>query len=72
MLYIDDTIHAAKYLIHKHQNIEPTSPILTQGNTHKEALRYLAEIFVKANSPAKPPRVTIEEAYPEKLQQVNE
>ena len=67
----DDTIHAAQDLVQALQNPAPARPLVKLGNEHKEALIYLSDIFGKAISPAVPPRVLIEEAYPEKLQNVN-
>ena len=49
MSSMDATFHAAQELIYALQNPEPTIPLLKLGNLHKEALRTLAEIFIKAN-----------------------
>ena len=64
------TIHAAQDLIHALQTPEPASPLVTLENAHKEALIYLADIFGKSTSPAVPPRVPVNQAYPDKLKQV--
>ena len=57
MSSIDEIIHDAQDLIHALQNTSPVSPPDKIGNTHKEELIFLAEIFVKATSPAVPLRV---------------
>ena len=67
----DTTIHYAQYLIHALKNPAPNIPLVTLVNDHKEELVSLAYIFGKSTSPESPPRIPIEEAYPEKLQQVN-
>ena len=59
----DATIHAAHDLIHSLQNSESESPPVTLENTHKESLRSLSGIFVKATSPAVPPRVPARGSY---------
>ena len=68
----DATIHAVQDLIIALQNASPSRPLVTVINVHKEALIYLANIFGKAAPSAVPQRVPINEAYPEKLQQVNQ
>ena len=68
----DATIHSALELIHALHNLEPGIPLVTLVNLHKESLKYLAEIFAKLTSSAVPPGVTIDGAYPDKLQQVNQ
>ena len=68
----DATIHAVQDLIIALQNPSPSRPLVTVINVHKEALIYLANIFGKAAPSAVPQRVPINEAYPEKLQQVNQ
>ena len=67
----DANIHAAQYLIHALKNSVPSSPLVTLRNAHKGVLRYLADIFGISISPEEPPRVPIEEAYPDNLQQLN-
>ena len=67
----DDTIHSERDLIHALKNPAPNIPLVTLVNDHKEELVSLAYIFGKSTSPESPPRIPIEEAYPEKLQQVN-
>ena len=46
----DAGIHAAQHLFHKLQNISAASPLVTIGNTHKEALITLAFLFDKSTS----------------------
>ena len=58
-----------KILIRSLKNSAPASPLVTLGNSHKKVLRSLKEIFGKATSLEESPRVSIEEAYGEKLQQ---
>ena len=65
-------ILSAEDIIHELRNPAPISPLVTLGNLHKEAMISLAEIFVKATSQELPLRVLIEEACPDKLQQVNQ
>ena len=67
----DATINAAHDLIHAVYNPSPDIPLLTLGNSHKEELISLAEIFGKSTSPAVPPRVPVRGAFQEKIQQVN-
>ena len=50
---IQDFIHALKYTA-------PSSPLVTLGNSHNEALRSLADIFGKEISPEVPTRVPFE------------
>ena len=69
---IDSIINSAHDLIYALKNPAPAIPLVTRGNVHNEALISLAEIFGKAMSSARPPRVPIKEVYPEKLQQVNQ
>ena len=71
MSSMDATYHAAQDLIYALQNPETASPIVKLGNGHKEALKTLAEIFIKANPPAVPPRVPVREVGQKKLQEVN-
>ena len=59
----DATIHATIHALH---NPALFLPLATLRNIHKEALIYLEEIA------AVPPRVTVREAYQEKIQQVNQ
>ena len=68
----DATIHATQDLIHSLQNSEPARPLFTLVNSHKESLRSLSEIFIKATSAAVPLRVPIQGTNPEKLQQVKQ
>ena len=51
----DAKFHSAKELIYALQNPAPSSPIIKLGNLHKEALRTLAEIFIKTTPPLVPP-----------------
>ena len=48
MSYMDATYHATQDLIYALQNPSPESSLVKLGNRHKEALRTLAEIFIKA------------------------
>ena len=72
MSYMDATYHAAKYLIYALQNPSPTSPLVTLGNVHKEALKTLTDIFRKAKTPAVPPRVPVREVGQSNLQGMNQ
>ena len=56
----DAKVRAAQGLICEIHNPAPDIPLVTLGNTHKEALRSLADIFLKPTSPAVPPRVLVE------------
>ena len=67
----DAKIYATRYLIHSLHNPSPEIPLVALGNPQKEALRYIADISVKATSPAVPLRVPVRGEYQEKLQQVN-
>ena len=71
MSFTDGTIHAAQDLIHVLTDPEPDSLLATLGNSRKEALTSLAEIFEKSNPPAVPPRFPVWGAYQEKFQKVN-
>ena len=53
------------------QNPAPKIPLVKLGNWHKEALRILAKIIIKANPPAVPPKASVREVFQEKLQKVN-
>ena len=73
MSYTDADIQATQDLIGTLQNLEPDSPLVTLGNAQNEALRYLAKIFDKSTSPARPPKLlhleqhqTIVETFPNK------
>ena len=57
ILSTDAAIHSATDLIHALQNPVPSNPLFTVVNTHNYSLIYLAKIFDKENSPARPPRV---------------
>ena len=67
----DATIHAAQVLIHEIHNTAPDRSLVTLGNEHKQSFKSIAEIFGKTTSPEEPPRVPIEEACLEKIQQMN-
>ena len=45
MSSIDATIHAAQDLIYSLQNTASESPLVKQGNGHKESFRTLSEIY---------------------------
>ena len=68
----DTTIHDGHDLIYALWNTLLAKQIVKLGNSHKEALISLAEIFRKATPPAVPPRVLVRGVYQEKLQQVNQ
>ena len=68
----DTIIHSAQALIHVIYNPEPASPLVKLINLNKEELIYLADIFVKATSPAVPPKVPVRGSYQEKIQLVNQ
>ena len=72
MYYKDAIIHSPQDLIGELQNPAPAIPLVTLGNIHNKALISLENIFIKLTSPAVPPRVPLEGAYPDKLQQVNQ
>ena len=59
----DATIHASRDLIHAIQNTAPEIPLFKIGNSHKEALIYLAEILGKTSSPEVPQRVPFRGSY---------
>ena len=59
---IDATICAAMYAL---KNPSPEIPLVKLVNSHQEALRYLAEIFITATPPEVPLRVPIRGAYQE-------
>ena len=58
MYSMDATFLAVKDLIYALQNPAPALPLVTVGNGHKETLRTLVELFIKANPQSVPPRVT--------------
>ena len=68
----DATFHAAQDFIYALHNPAPASPLLKLGNGQTEALRDLAEIFIKSKTPEVPLRVPIRAAFQQKLQQVNQ
>ena len=57
------TIHASQYLIIAIQNPATEIPLVTLGNSLKDLLISLEEIFVKATPPAVSLRVPIRGAY---------
>ena len=63
MYSTDAETHALQDLIHAIQNPAHARPILKLGNEHKEALRYLGEIFGKSPPPEISPRVPVRGAY---------
>ena len=68
----DAIIHAAQDLFNALKDPSPDIPVGTPGNSHKEALKYLAEIFGKATSPTVPPRVPVRGSHQEEFQQANQ
>ena len=72
MSCMDETYHSAQYLIYAQQNPVPSIPLVKLGYGHKESLKTLANIFIKANLPAVPPRVPVREVGQKKLQEVNQ
>ena len=66
------TINTLQGLIYALQNTTPARLLVKTGNSHNEALRSLAKIFIKSTPPEVPPRVPVRGAYQEKLQQVNQ
>ena len=70
--YTYATIHVSHDLFDALHNPAPAIPLVKLGNTHKEALISLVEIFGKAPPPELPTRVQVSGAYQEKLQQVNQ
>ena len=62
------TYHDAKYLIYELQNPEPAITFVKLGNSNKEEFKTLADIFIKVNPPAVPPRVPVREVGQKKLQ----
>ena len=68
----DTIIHDAHDLICALHNPAPAISLVKLGNSHKEALRTLSEIFRKQTPPAVPPRVLVRGAYQEKFQKVNQ
>ena len=61
MSSLDETYHAAQDLIYALQNLAYAIPLIKLVNGHKEALKTLAEIFIKSNPPAVPATVPIME-----------
>ena len=72
MYSIDATCHAAQDRIYLLQNPAPASPLVKLVHGHKEVLKILAEIFIKANPPAVPPRMPFRKVVQKKLQEVNQ
>ena len=72
MSFTDAIIHASQDLIYALQNTTPGSPLVKQGNEHKEALITLSKKSRKANPLEVPPRVPFRGEYQEKLHQVNQ
>ena len=68
MSFTDDAIHTAQYLIRALKNTAPASPLVTLGNSHKETLISLANIFEKSTLSARLPRVV----QPEQHQPIRE
>ena len=71
MSSMDATYHAAQDIIYSLQNPKPSNTLVNLGHGHKEALKTLADIFIKANPPVAPPRVPVREVGQKKLQEMN-
>ena len=72
MSSMDATHHDAQDLIYALQNTAPAILLVKLGHGHKEALKTLANIFIKANPLAVPPRVPIKEVGQRKIQEMNQ
>ena len=72
MSSIDAKFHAAQDLIYALYNPAPSIPISKLVNGNKEALRTLAEIFIKYSPPEILLRVTVGEIVKEKPKEVNQ
>ena len=72
MSSMDKKFHAAHDLMYALKNPAPAIHLVKLGNLHKEALRTLAEIFIKEKTPAVPPRVPVREVVQKRLQEVNQ
>ena len=57
MVFTDEAIHSAQYLLHALHNPAPEIPLVTLRNSHTSDLRGLAGIFEKANPRALPQSV---------------
>ena len=58
-------------LIYALQSLAPENPLVKLVIGHNEALRNLAEIFIKCIPPVVPPRMLVREVVREKLKEVN-
>ena len=72
MSSMDATYHASQDLIYALQNLAPASPLLKLGHDNKEALKTLADVSRKANTPSVPPKVPAREVDQKKIQEVNQ
>ena len=72
MSSMDATYHAAENIICALHNPEPVIPLVKLDHGHREALKTLANIFKKANTPTVPPRVPVREVGKNKLQEMNQ
>ena len=63
MSSIDATWHAAQCLMYALHNTAPAIPLVKLGHGNMEALRILAEIFIKVTPPEVPPRVPVGGAF---------
>ena len=68
MSSVDATYHTVQDLIYILHNPSPTSPLVKLGIGHKEALKTLVNIFIKAIPPVVPTRVPVREVYQKKPQ----
>ena len=69
---MDATYHAAENIICALHNPEPVISLVKLDHGHREALKTLANIFKKANTPTVPPRVPVREVGKNKLQEMNQ
>ena len=72
MSSMDATYHTAQYLIYVLNKPSPTSPLVKLGHVHKEELKTLSIIFIKADPPAVPLRVPVREVGKKKLQEMKQ
>ena len=64
--------HYAQDIIYAIHNPEHAIPLVKLGNGNKEALKTLANIFRKANTPVVPLRVPVREVGQKRLQEMNQ
>ena len=72
MSSMDANYHATQDIIYTLHNPELAIPLVKLVNGHKEALKTLEDISIKANPPAVPPRVPVREIIQQKLQEANQ